>query len=116
VLNPSSSDSHSTVGQAMLATTWVCVGGYKLRWQHNFDNWKHVSQHFDLDRVFQNAVKAYRSSESKKQKALSAIASIGGLRWPFLSSVSGFPTHRISVSVNHRHPKPVVNAETAKKE
>jgi hypothetical protein len=41
---------------------------------------------------------------------------LGGLRWPFLSWISEFPTHRISMSVNHWHPKPVVNPETSKKE
>jgi hypothetical protein len=41
---------------------------------------------------------------------------IGVLRWPFLSWISEFPTHRISMSVNHRHPKPALNPETSKKE
>jgi hypothetical protein len=41
---------------------------------------------------------------------------IGGLRRPFLSWISEFPTHRISMSVNHWHPRPALNPETSKKE
>jgi hypothetical protein len=41
---------------------------------------------------------------------------IGGLRRPFLRWISEFPTHRISMSVNHWHPKPALNPETSKKE
>jgi hypothetical protein len=41
---------------------------------------------------------------------------IGVLRRPFLSWISELPTHRISMSVNHWHPKPALNPETSKKE
>jgi hypothetical protein len=75
-----SADSQRRVGQAMLATTWEWVGESQA-WmaarcgEHKFDSWKHFSQQFDPDGVFQNAVKAYRSSESKKQKAVKACRS-----------------------------------------
>jgi hypothetical protein len=39
-----------------------------------------------------------------------------GLRRPFLNWISEFPTHRISMSVNHWHPKPALNPERSKKE
>jgi hypothetical protein len=77
-----SANSQRTVGQAMLATTWEWVGESQA-WmaarcgEHKFNSWNHFSQQFDPDGVFQKAVKAYSSSESKKQKALAAIAS-----WP----------------------------------
>jgi hypothetical protein len=41
---------------------------------------------------------------------------LGVLRRPFLSWISEFPAHRISMSVNHWHPKPALNPETSKKE
>jgi hypothetical protein len=43
-------------------------------------------------------------------------STIGGLRRPFLSWISEFPTHRISMSINHWHPQPALNPETSKKE
>jgi hypothetical protein len=75
-------DSRRTVGQAMLATTWEWVGESQA-WKaaqsedHSVNGYDHFCQRFDPDRVLQKAVRAYRSSESKKKIALAAIVS-----WP----------------------------------
>jgi hypothetical protein len=48
--------------------------------------------------------------------ALAGRMTIGVLRRPSLSWISEFPTHRISMSVSHWHPKPALKPETPKKE
>jgi hypothetical protein len=77
-----SADAQRLVGQAMLATTWEWVGESEA-WkaaqhgEHHFNSWNNFVQQFDPDGVFQKAIKAYRSSELKKQKALAELSS-----WP----------------------------------
>jgi hypothetical protein len=65
---------------------------------------KHV--HVQLDKV----------KEIFSATTLANAPSSGGLRRPFLSWISEFPTYRISMSVNHWHPKTALNPETSKKE
>jgi hypothetical protein len=105
-----SAGSQRRVGQAMLATTWEWVGESQA-WmaarcgEHKFDSWKHFSQQFDPDGIFQKAVKeyrsseskklkvvkAYRSSESKKQKAVKACRSTESKKQKALSAIASWP-------------------------